>query len=142
VAHDVTFACDRLQCELEILSARYQCGERYLLAGIDKDLPTIDTLQFQNPALEPGIVLQIFANFIFVVGIDDEKGAMRQPSFVDQRSAHENETVVDKIVDESRVFIPERLLTRALQWIAIGANRRNYNELILHHEIRLDLSTD
>src|SRR5262249_13988905 len=86
-----------------------------LLTGVDEDLPAVDALQFQNATREPGIVLQLFANFIFVVGIHDEKGATRQPSFIDQRSAHENEALVNEIVDESRVFIPERLLTRALR---------------------------
>jgi hypothetical protein len=47
------------------------CSECYLLPDIDEDLPALDALQFENPALEPGIVLQIFAYFIFVVGIDD-----------------------------------------------------------------------
>src|SRR5690242_17336360 len=28
-----------------------------LITAIDEDLPPLDTLQFQNPALEPGIVL-------------------------------------------------------------------------------------
>src|SRR4029453_5489617 len=102
--------------------ARCQSGERYLLAGIDEDFPTINTRQFQNPALEPGIVLQIFANFIFVVGIDDEKRATRQPSFIYPKAAHENEALVNEIVDERRMFIPERLLTRALRWIAVGTS--------------------
>jgi hypothetical protein len=36
--------------------ARRECGEPYLLADIDEDLPALDTLQFENAMLHPRIV--------------------------------------------------------------------------------------
>jgi hypothetical protein len=90
-----------------------------LLAGVDENFPPPDALQLENPAREPGIVLQIFANLIFVVGIDDQKRTTRQPIFLDQRSSHENEAMLNEVVHKSRMFVPKRLLARVLRYIAI-----------------------
>jgi hypothetical protein len=53
--HDVTFARDRLLCELESLS-RVPVRQRYLLADIDENLPALDAIQFENAMLHPRIV--------------------------------------------------------------------------------------
>ena len=87
---------------------------RILLADVDENFPRINALQRENPALEPGIVFQSFAYFIFVISLDDKKSTTRQGGFIEQRAAHKNESAVNEIIDESRMFVPEGLLTRAL----------------------------
>jgi hypothetical protein len=42
-----------------------------LLPYINKDLPTLYALEFQNTALGPGIVLQFLSHFIFIFSIED-----------------------------------------------------------------------
>src|SRR5438094_5630576 len=69
--------------------ARCQCGEPYLLADIDEDLPALDTLQFENAVLHPRIVFHFLSHSILVIGIDDQHRAV----FIDQRSAHQNKTL-------------------------------------------------
>ena len=90
--------------------ARCQCGERYLLADIDEDLPALDTLQFENAMLHPRIVFQFLSHFILVIGIDDQHRAV----FIDQRSTHQNKTLGDELIDKCGVLVPKWLLSRAL----------------------------
>jgi hypothetical protein len=42
-----------------------------LLPLINKDLPTLYALQFQNAMFEPGVVLHFLSHFIFILGIED-----------------------------------------------------------------------
>src|SRR5881296_2767492 len=81
---------------------------------INKDLPALHVLQFQNAVGEPGIVLQFFSHFVFILGVDDQERAMRQSGFIDQRAAHENETFIKEFIDKGCVFVPQWLLTRSL----------------------------
>src|SRR6059058_3141264 len=113
-----TFAGDQMSCELEIL--RCQTGERYLLPRINKDLPSLYALQSQNALFEPRIVLQFFSRFVFIFGVDDQKRAMWQPGFNDQRAAHENETFINEFINKGGMFVPQWLLTRSLRRMAIG----------------------
>ena len=59
---------------------------------------------------EPRVVFHFLSYFIFVSGIKNQERA----AFVDQRAAHQNETVSNELIDKRRVFIPKGLLTRAL----------------------------
>ena len=52
----LTFARDRVHCELEISSRALAVSEGHLLADIDEDLPALDALQFENAMLHPWIV--------------------------------------------------------------------------------------
>jgi hypothetical protein len=90
--------------------ARCQCGEPYLLADIDEDLPALDTLQFENAMLHPRIVFQFLSHFILVIGIDDQHRAV----FIDQGSAHQNKTLGNELIDKRSVLVPKGLFSRAL----------------------------
>src|SRR6266404_5856070 len=91
-----------------------QRGERYLLPRINKDLPALHVLQFQNAVREPGIVLQFFSHFVLIFRVNDQERAMRQSGCIDQRAAHENETFINEFIDKGCVFVPQWLLTRSL----------------------------
>src|SRR5437867_10842823 len=90
--------------------ARCQCEEPYLFADIDEDLPALDTLQFENAMLHPRIVFQFLSHFILVIGIDDQHRAV----FIDQRSAHQNKTLGNELIDKCGVLVPKWLFSRAL----------------------------
>jgi hypothetical protein len=90
--------------------ARCQCPEHYLLADIDEDLPALDTLQFEDAMLHPRIVFQFLSHFILVIGINDQHRAV----FIDQRSAHQNKTLGNELIDKCGVLVPKWLLSRAL----------------------------
>ena len=47
--------------------------EIILLPRIDKDLPTLYALQFQNAVLEPGVVLHFLFHFIFIFRVEDQE---------------------------------------------------------------------
>jgi len=85
-------------------------GALPLLADIDEDFPALDTLQFENAVLHPRIVFQFFSHFILVIGIDDQHRAV----FIDQRSAHQNKTLGNELIDKRGVFVPKWLFSRAL----------------------------
>ena len=42
-----------------------------LLLRINKDLPTLYALLFQNTSLEPGVVLHFLSHFIFIFRVED-----------------------------------------------------------------------
>jgi len=46
-------------------------NQEILLPLINKDLPTLYALQFQNAVLGPRVVLRFFSHFIFIFGIED-----------------------------------------------------------------------
>ena len=64
---------------------------------------------------------------------------MRHSSLTHQRTAHQNETFVNKPIDKRRVFIPKRLLSRALRRITIQAGGRNCDKRTFHPRIQPDL---
>src|SRR6266850_3177722 len=45
---------------------------------VDKNFPALDALPFENAALKPGIVLQLFCDLVFILRVDDQKRALRQ----------------------------------------------------------------
>src|SRR5712672_4623389 len=65
--------------------ARCQCGEPYLLADIDEDLPALDTLQFENAMLHPRIVFQFLSHLILVISIDDQHRGVLIPKWLFSR---------------------------------------------------------
>lgn len=74
--HDVTFARGRLPREFEDCHEQSRAGAApYLLPLVDKDLPALYALQFENTALELGVVFQFLAHFVFIIGIDDQHRA-------------------------------------------------------------------
>src|SRR5437016_13897336 len=89
-----------------------------LLPFVDENFPTCHAFEFQNAALEPGVVLQFCSHFIFIFRVDDQESATREARFIEQGAAHHNETSLNEFIDEGRMLVPERLLTRALRWIA------------------------
>src|SRR4030095_2771534 len=105
-----------------------QNAREILLPLINKDFPALYAFEFQNAVLSPGIVLQFFPDLIFIFSIEDQQSA----AFIDQRTAHQNETVVNQLIDELRVLVPKRLLTRTLGEIAIRTSGRNCQEYIFH----------
>jgi hypothetical protein len=46
-------------------------SQETLLPLINKDLPTLYAVQFQNSVLGPGVVLQFLSHFIFIFSIED-----------------------------------------------------------------------
>jgi len=57
---------------------KMECGDRseyslgeILLPLIDKYLPTLYALLFQNTSLEPGVVLHFLSHFIFIFRVED-----------------------------------------------------------------------
>src|SRR5204863_724963 len=93
----------------------------YLFADINEDLPALDTLQFENAMLHPWIVFQFLSHFILVIGIDDQHRAV----LIDQRSAHQNKTLGNELIDTCGVLVPKWLFSRALCWITVRASPRN-----------------
>src|SRR6266403_3851539 len=65
---------------------------------------------------------------------------MRHPAFTDQRTAHQNKTFIDELIDKRCVFIPEGLLPRVLRWIAVGTCGRDCDERIFHCRHSVDHS--
>src|SRR5213079_1611143 len=78
--------------------------------------------------LGPRVVLQFLSDFIFVFSIEDQQRA----AFINQRAAHQNETIVNELIDELRVYIPKGLLARVFGEITIRTGRRNCQECIFH----------
>ncbi|HEV8533613.1 MAG TPA: hypothetical protein VGT00_19480 [Methylomirabilota bacterium] len=81
-----------------------------LLPRVNEDLPPPYALQFENAVRVPGVILNFRFHFVFIHCVDDQERA----AFVNQRSSHQDKAFLGKLIDELRVFIPERLLTRAL----------------------------
>ena len=100
-----------------------------LLPLINKDFPALYAFQFQNAVLSPRIVLQFLSHFVFILGVEDQQRA----AFIDQRATHQNETVIDKLIDELGVLVPKGLLTSALGEITVGAGGRNCQECTFDH---------
>ena len=90
-----------------------------LLPLIDKDFPALYAIQFQDAVLGPWVILQFFSDFILIVSIEDQQRA----AFIDQRAAHQNETVVNELIDELRVLVPKGLLASAFREISIRTGR-------------------
>ncbi len=110
-----------------------------LLPHINKDLPALYALQFENAVLHPRIIFQFFSHFIFIFRVYDQQ----RTAFIDQRPTHQNKTVINELIDKRRVFAPKRLLSSVLGKIPIGTGLRNYDEIIFHCRTRSDfLSTD
>src|SRR4029453_9720063 len=105
-----------------------QNAREILLPLINKDFPALYAFEFQNAVLSPGIVLQFFPDLIFIFSIKDKQRA----AFIDQRTAHQNRTIVNELIDERGVLVPKRLLACALGEIAIRTSGRNCQEYIFH----------
>ena len=56
--------------------------------------------------LGPRVVLQFLSDFIFVFSIEDQQRA----AFINQRAAHQNETIVNELIDELRVSLEKSRL--------------------------------
>jgi hypothetical protein len=90
-----------------------------LLSLIDKDFPALYAFKFQDAVLGPRVIPQFLSDLIFVFSIEDQQRA----TFIDQRTAHQNETVFDELIDELRVLVPKGLLAGAFREISIRTGR-------------------
>jgi hypothetical protein len=103
-------------------------GRRVLLPRINKDFPALYAFQFQDAVLGPRIVLQFLSDFIFIFGVEDQQRA----ALINQRPAHQNESVIDELIDEPCVLVPKGLFTGFLGEISIRTGRRNCQECTFH----------
>lgn len=106
----------RLQLREDIGPGAHASATALAFKPVDKDFPAVHAGELENPVAVPGIWVETSTNIGFAFGANYDHRA----AIVGERSAQHDYSVLDEVIDERGVLIPERLLAGADRKVALA----------------------